>query len=75
MRARIRGAERISDLCRKSRAHCSRSVAISAQLRASPRLKNQSALHMGDDADGVNEAGWGIENVLPLADAASCCDI
>jgi predicted membrane protein len=65
----------MSALWRKSRAHCSRRVAIRAQLRLKPRLINQRALHTRELGAGVNLAGAVIWNGVPFADAASCCDI
>jgi hypothetical protein len=75
MRALINGAERMSALWMKSLAHCSKSVAIRAQVRLSPRLINQSALQTRDAADGVKATGVDIGNVVPLDPEVSCCDI
>ena len=49
------GEGRISVRWMKSLAHCSTRVAIRAQDRLNPRLKNQRVLHARDAVDGVNE--------------------
>lgn len=69
------GEDRISVLCRKSRAHCSRSVAISAHVRLRPRLINHSPLQTRELVGGVKVGGGGIGNKVPLEEAASCWDI
>jgi hypothetical protein len=48
------GEGRISVRWMKSLAHCSTRVAIRAQDRLSPRLRNQRVLHARDAVDGVN---------------------
>jgi hypothetical protein len=67
----------MSVLYKKSRVHCSRSVAMRAHVRLSPRLMNQSALQASDEVGGVKCVGLGsgIRKCLPFAAAASCCEI
>jgi hypothetical protein len=65
----------MSALCKKSRAHCPRSVTMRAQVRPSPRPMNQSALQMCADVDGVKWVGPGNWKLLPFAAAASCWEI
>jgi hypothetical protein len=53
--ARITGEGRISVRWMKSLTHCSTRVAMRAQDRLSPRLRNQRVLQARDAVNGVNE--------------------
>jgi hypothetical protein len=46
-----------------------------AQVRLSPRLRNQQPLQTKELVSGVKGADGVTCNVVPLAEAASCADI